>query len=163
MPELVILLIEDEPEVRDAAARDLRRHFRQIRVDEAEDADDALAALRDALEGGDDVGLVIADHRLPGRSGVDVLVELHDRPDTRAIRTVLLTGQASHADTIRAINDAGLDHYIAKPWEPDELVAVAVEQLTDYVIATGLDPLAHMRELDAARLVEAYADRGRPD
>lgn len=163
MGELVILVIEDEPEVRDAAVRDLRRHFESIRVDEAEDADDALAALHEATGAGDRVGLIIADHRLPGRSGVDVLVELHDAPATRAIRTVLLTGQASHADTIRAINDAALDHYVAKPWDPDELIAVAVHQLTEFVIAEGLDPLRYMRELDAPRLAQAYAARAHPD
>jgi two-component system chemotaxis response regulator CheY len=161
--ELVVLVVEDEPEVRDAVVRDLRHHFRTIRVEESEDADDALAALADADAADDRVGLILADHRLPGRSGVDLLVALHDDPRTRAIRKVLLTGQANQEDTIRAVNEAGLDHYIAKPWEPDELIAVAVDQLTWYVIEEGLDPLAFMRELDAPRLAEAYAEHPRPD
>jgi two-component system chemotaxis response regulator CheY len=163
MSELVVLVIEDEPEVRAAVVRDLRRHFEQIRIDEAEDADDAIDALAEAADAGDHVGLILADHRLPGRSGVDVLVALHDDPGTRAIRKVLITGQASHADTIRAVNDAGLDHYIAKPWDPDDLIAIAVDQLTDYVIDEGLDPLAFMRELDAPRLAQAYGASAHPD
>jgi two-component system chemotaxis response regulator CheY len=160
MSELVILVVEDEPEVRAAVVRDLAGHFDSIRIDEADDADDAEEALAEARAAGDAVGLILADHRLPGRSGVDLLVELHDDPETRAIRKVLITGQAGHADTIRAINDAGLDHYIAKPWEPDELIRISVDELTDFVIEAELDPLAHMSELDAVRLAEAYADLG---
>ena len=163
MSDLVILIVEDEPEVRAALARDLEAAFRTIRVDQSSDADDALAALREATEVGDRVGLILADHRLPGRSGVDLLVDLHDAPATRPIRKVLVTGQADQQDTIRAINEAGLDHYIAKPWEPEQLVAVASDQLTDFVIESGLDPLAHMRDLDGARLAEAFAERGRPE
>ena len=163
MSDLVILIVEDEPEVRSALARDLETAFSTIRVDQSSDADDALAALHEAEEVGDRVGLIFADHRLPGRSGVDLLVDLHEAPATRPIRKVLVTGQADQQDTIRAVNEAGLDHYSAKPWEPERLVAVATEQLTDFVIEAGLDPLAHMRDLDGARLVEAYAERGRPE
>ena len=160
MGELVILVVEDEPEVRAAIVRDLDRLVGSIRIDEATDVDDALAALDEALGAGDDVGLILADHRLPGRSGVDLLVSLHAEPERRAIRKVLITGQAGHADTIRAINEAGLSHYIAKPWDPDELVATAVQQLTDYVLDVGLDPLAHVDVLDGPRLLDAYARSG---
>ena len=91
------------------------------------------------------------------------LVSLEDDPTTRPIRKVLITGQAGHDDTIRAINRADLDWYIAKPWDPEELRAVVVEQLTDFVIDAGLDPLPYVRELDGPRLLDAYARRGRAD
>lgn len=157
MSELVILVIEDEAEVRAAIVRDLASLTSQIRVDEAESVDDALAALAEARDSGDHVGLILADHRLPGRSGVDLLVSLHDHEDTAPIRKVLITGQASHSDTIRAINDAALDHYIAKPWAPEDLLAIAVEQLTTYVIATGLDALRYAAVLDAPLLFKSYS------
>lgn len=163
MGELFVLVIEDEPEVRAAVVRDLAPLATAVRIDEADDVADALAALADADADGDELGLVIADHRLPGRTGVDLLVEVHDDPRWSTARTVLLTGQAGHADTIRAINDAGLDHYLSKPWDPDELRTIAIAQLTDYVIETGLDPLPYVSTLDGARLLEAYGRRGRPD
>ncbi len=47
---------------------------------------------------------------------MDFLVELNGDPATRPIRKVLITGQAGLEDTIRAVNEADLDHYIAKPW-----------------------------------------------
>jgi CheY-like chemotaxis protein len=163
MSELVILVVEDEPEVRAEIVRDLSVFGRGIRVDEAESVGDAEAAIAEAVEAGDHLGLVVADHRLPGRSGVDLLVALEHDPSLRHVRRVLLTGQAGHHDTIRAINDARLDHYFAKPWDADELVTVARTLLTDYVIDSGLDPLPHVQELDGPRLLEAYSRQGRAD
>lgn len=163
MGDLVVLVVEDEAEVRAAIVRDLESLLGSVRVDEASDAEDAVAALGEAVDDGDHVGLILADHRLPGRSGVDLLVSLHADPERRQIRKVLITGQAGHADTIRAINEAGLAHYIAKPWQPEELLATVVEQLTDYVISAGLEPLAYVDVLDGPRLLEAYGRRGRID
>ena len=163
MSELVVLVIEDEPEVRAAIVRDLEGALTTVRIDQASDVDDALAAMDEAAEAGDRIGLILADHRLPGRDGVDLLVDLHRQPATASIKKVLVTGQADQQDTIRAVNDADLDHYIAKPWDRDDLVHVTIDLLTDYVIEAGLDPLAHMRDLDGARLAEAFADRGRPE
>lgn len=160
MGELVILVVEDEPEVRAEIVRDLETFTQRIRVDEAESVDDAEAAIAEAVENGDGIGLAVVDHRLPGRSGVDLLAALHGDPATRSIRTILITGQAGHQDTIRAINKAGLDHYIAKPWDPDELVTVAKRLLTDHVIESDLDPLAYVPELDAARLLDHYGEGG---
>ena len=104
---------------------------------------------------GDPVALVLADHRLPGRSGVDMLVAMTDDERTAAARKVLVTGQADQDDTIRAVNEAGLDHYIAKPWDPAHLQAAVRAQLTDFVLDTGLDPLPHLRALDGGRAMEA--------
>lgn len=163
MSELVIVLVEDEPEVRAAIVRDLAPLADGVRIDQADTVDDAREAMVDAEAAGDHVGLILADHRLPGESGVDLLVSVHNDPERRNVRTVLITGQAGHDDTIRAINEAGLDWYFAKPWDRDELVSVVVQQLTSYVIDSGLDPLQFVRVLDAPRLLEQYARHTRPD
>lgn len=160
MGELVVIVLEDEQEVREAIVRDLQSFLHETRIDQADTAGDAEAAFADSVAAGDHVGLVLADHRLPGRDGVDLLVQWHRDPPTSSIRKVLITGQADHQDTIRAINDAGLDWYITKPWTPDELRAVVVRQLTDYVIDAGLDPLRYAGELDGPRLMAAYASGG---
>jgi two-component system chemotaxis response regulator CheY len=161
--QLVVLIVEDEPEVRAALLRDLAALNGPIRIDQASDVDDARAALAEADEAGDAVALVLADHRLPGESGVDLLVSLHASPETSAIRTILVTGQAGHEDTIRAINDAGLDRYFSKPWDPEELLSAAREQLTSFVIDQGIEPLPFVAVLDGPRLLDHYARRGRPD
>jgi CheY-like chemotaxis protein len=162
--ELVILVVEDEPEVRAEVVRDVEAFAGRIRVEQADDVADARAAIDEVQQAGDHLGLIIADHRLPGaETGVDLLVSLEAAPATRMIRTILLTGQAGHQDTIRAINEADLDHYFSKPWDPNDLAAVSVRLLTDYVIDTGIDPLRYVRELDGPRLMAAFAEHGRPD
>ncbi|MCW1085642.1 response regulator, partial [Streptococcus anginosus] len=89
-------------------------------------------------EDGDELALVLADHRLPGRNGVDFLIDMMDEPSTVNTRRVLVTGQADQSDTIRALNEASLDYYIAKPWVRDELVATVRDQLTTYVLESGV-------------------------
>ena len=76
MNELVILVVEDEPEVRAEVVRDLS-FAGMIRVEQADDVADARDAIDEVNRAGDHVGLIVADHRLPGgESGVDLLVSL---------------------------------------------------------------------------------------
>lgn len=163
MSELVVVVVEDESDVRAAIVRDLEQIADGVRIDEADTVDDARAAMAEATEGGDHVGLILADHRLPGESGVDLLVSVNADPELHHVRTVLITGQAGHQDTIRAINEAGLDWYFSKPWDPDELITVVVHQLTDYVIEASLDPLQYVPVLDGPRLLEQYARHAKTD
>jgi two-component system chemotaxis response regulator CheY len=158
MSRLVILCIEDEAEVRDAVLRDLEVFEPVFLVEMAEDADDARHAVAEVAEAGDSVALVIADHRLPGMQGTDFLIELHNEPSTEPARKVLLTGQAGHEDTIRAINEASLDHYLPKPWTEEELHSVVREQLTDYVLENVSDVLPYVAILDGPRLLQKLAD-----
>lgn len=158
--QLTVLILEDEPAVRSALARDLSALAEVIRVEAAEDVPDAWQVIDEVTADGDRLALVLADHRLPGTSGVDFLVQLQGDDRTAAARKVLVTGQADQQDTIRAVNEAGLDHFIAKPWDPDELREVVREQLTDHVLDERLDPLPHLRALDAARVMPALRQLG---
>lgn len=161
--KLSILILEDEPEVRAALERDLLEMSPFVRVEPAEDADDAWAVVSEIVNDGDLLALALCDHRLPGTSGVDFMIQLAGDVATEDTRTVLVTGQADLEDTVRAVNDAHLDHYIAKPWDPDDLVAVVKEQLTDYVIKKGLNPLPYMQVLDVERALTAVRDFGQAD
>ncbi len=158
MSRLVILCIEDEDEVRDAVVRDLEAFEPTFLVEMAEDADDARAVVEEVAATGDRIALVIADHRLPGMQGTDFLIELHAADGTAQARKVLLTGQAGHEDTIRAINEASLDHYISKPWTEEELHSVVREQLTEFVLANVEDVLPFVALLDGPRLLQRLAD-----
>lgn len=153
---LTILSLEDEVEVREALERDLAAFWAHVRLETADSAEDAWEAIADIEADGDELALVLSDHRLPGKSGVDFLVELAGRTEYQDVRTVLVTGQADQDDTIRALNQAGLKRYIAKPWSPEDLQSVVREQLTDYVLATGTNPLPYLPILDGVRAMEAF-------
>ena len=96
---------------------------------------------------------------MPGTTGVDFLIEMQADARISAARTVLVTGQADQDDTIRAVNEAGLDHYIAKPWDARELTGVVKNELTAYVLERGIDPLPHLQVLDAVRAMDAIRQR----
>lgn len=156
---IAILCVEDEPEVRDAIVRDLKPFAGHFRIEAAEDVDDAKQVLADCSKDGDSVGLVLCDHVLPGEQGVEFLIELDGDPATRSIRKVLLTGQAGQDDTIKAINDAHLDHYVSKPWAAEELLGVVREQLTEYVLQQPESLLPYVEVLDGPRLLDAISTR----
>lgn len=159
MSRITILVVEDEPEVRQAIGRDLDPFAETFRIEFAEDAEDARQAMAECDASGDRVGLVLADHLLPGERGTDFLIALNSDAATAPIRKVLITGQAGHEDTIRAINEADLRHYIAKPWEPVDLQAVVREQLTEWVLERERDLLPFVAVLDGPRLLEAMRTR----
>ncbi len=160
MTEITILVLEDEPEVRAAVSRDLELFADSFRIGLSDTADDARTVISEVRDGGGEVGLILCDHLLPGLRGTEFLIELDHDPATASMRKVLLTGQAGHEDTIRAINEGGLDHYIAKPWTVEELHAVVRDQLTEYVLAEVEDLLPYVSILDGPRLLEAISERG---
>lgn len=161
--KLAIVILEDEPEVRAALERDLVDLLPTVRLEPAEDVANAREIIAEILQDGDLLALALCDHRLPGTTGVDFLVEMARDEDTVDTRKVLVTGQADLEATVRAVNDADLDHYIAKPWDRDELLEIVTDQLTDYVEIQGIDPIHHMAVLDQARALEMIRSGGRSD
>jgi len=90
-----IVVVDDEPAVLAAIARDLRRGFGEgYRIVRAESGEQALAALRELIRRGDQVALLVADQRMPGMAGTDYLVRT--REIVPAAKRVLLT---AYADT----------------------------------------------------------------
>ncbi|MCU0791293.1 MAG: response regulator [Opitutaceae bacterium] len=158
-PTLVLLCVDDEPGVLDAVVRDLAPFEDAFRVETALDAADAARLVANLPARGLTLALALCDHLMPGTTGTDFLIALNNSPTTRHTRKILLTAQAGHEDTIRALNLGGLDHYIAKPWQPDVLRKVVLDQLTSYVIERQLDPLPYLSTLDTTRLAEALRSR----
>lgn len=148
---LAILILEDEAEVRAAVERDLLPFAELIRVEVASDVEEAWEVIDELTEDGDVLALALCDHRMPGTTGVEFLVQMMDDDRTAATRKVLVTGQAQLRDTVRAVNEAHLDHYIAKPWDVDELHQVVRTMLTDYVEDMDIDPLPYLDVLDTTR------------
>jgi thioredoxin reductase (NADPH) len=114
-----ILVVDDEPAVLAAVARDLRRGFgERYRVVRAGSGEEALEALRELVRRGEQVALLVADQRMPGLSGTEYLVRAREVVPTA--KRVLLTAYADTEAAIQAINEVSLDYYLLKPWDPPE-------------------------------------------
>lgn len=157
MKKIAILCVEDETEVREAVIRDLKPFADAFRIEAAEDVADAREVLKELEEEGIELGLALCDHMMPGESGVEFLISLQGTTGYLKTRKVLITGQAGLEDTVRAVNEAKLQHYISKPWKPEELAEVVKKQLTDYVIDNADDLKPYVASLDGARLMAEIA------
>lgn len=159
-PTLYILCVDDEPSILEAVERDLAPLESVFPLESAEDVAQARSLIARIHAGGDRVGVILCDHLMPGQTGVEFLIELNRSAEFAATRKVLLTGQAGHQDTIDAVNEAGLRHYISKPWRTEELVAVVRRQMTDFVLSENLDPTPYLVGLDTVRVAEAIRRKG---
>jgi response regulator RpfG family c-di-GMP phosphodiesterase len=72
---------------------------------------------------------------------------------------MLLTGQAGLNDTVKALNEGGLDYYLAKPWNRDKFQQIVNKLLTDFVIKRVKNLLPFMSLLDAEKLSNSIRDK----
>ncbi len=152
--KIYILVVEDEPEVLDSIVRDLDIFESFFTIEMADTAEEARELIQEIYEKEEQIGLILCDHVLPGDNGVELLVEMQKTPETLKTRKVLITGQAGLDETVRAVNEADLKHYIAKPWKKEDLVNIVKELLTDYVIENTENPLSYMQVLEGERIAE---------
>jgi thioredoxin reductase (NADPH) len=117
--EPVILVVDDDPQVLAAIRRDLRSRYRDdYRVLSANSGVSALDTVKELKARGAALAMLISDQRMPSMLGVDVLAK--SREFYPIARRVLLTAYSDIEAAIRAINEAHLDHYLEKPWDPPE-------------------------------------------
>ncbi len=106
-----LLVIDDDDRLRRLLTRFLSE--RGYRVTAAKDAAEARAKL-----GGLAFDLLIVDVMMPGQSGVDFLAEMRR---TSKVPALMLTAMGETEDRIKGL-EAGADDYLAKPFEPRELL-----------------------------------------
>ena len=149
MNKPVLLVVDDDPQVLAAVRRDLRSRYRdQYTVVSAGSGNEALATARELKSRGDSLAMVISDQRMPGMLGGELLTRTRELYPLA--RRVLLTAYSDIEAAIRAINEAHLDHYLSKPWDPPEerLFPVVDDQLDAWQAeslpeATGLRLIGH--------------------
>ncbi|MXP29328.1 response regulator [Porphyrobacter algicida] len=107
-----VLLVDDESSLREPLAEYLTRQGFVVH-----EADSAAAARSRLLEAVPD--LVLLDIMMPGEDGLSLCRHL---VETRGIPVILLTAKGEAMDRIIGL-EIGADDYVAKPFEPRELVA----------------------------------------
>jgi DNA-binding response OmpR family regulator len=111
-PSAGVLVVDDEPMVREVVAKYLQ--IDGFEVHEAADGDEAMLWLDDHQP-----DLVVLDIMLPGSDGLSVLRHIRSIGD---VPVILLTARADEVDRIVGL-ELGADDYVVKPFSPRELTA----------------------------------------
>lgn len=95
----------------------------------------------------EEVGVIIADQRMPGTTGVELLERVRiEYPDTVRL---LITAYSDVQAAVAAINRGRVRRYLRKPWEPEELKAELHDALDVYAMSRKLSALeVRLRETE---------------
>ncbi len=140
-----VLIVEDEPDIAELVAVNLRHNgFTPVW---AEDGSGAQLEIDAVLP-----DVILLDWMLPGQSGVALARRWRADPRTKAVPILMITARGDEPDKVAGL-DAGADDYITKPFSTQELLARiravlrrrAPEQASDSVTVGGLvlDAAAH--------------------
>ncbi len=117
MAKPILLSVDDDSDVLRAIERDLRSKYgAEYRVIGSDSAEKALELLKQLKVRNDSVALMLADQRMPRMNGVEFLQEgMRMFPDAKR---ALLTAYADTSAAISAINEANINYFFMKPWDP---------------------------------------------
>ena len=116
-----VLLVEDEPNIIEAITFLLIREG--WHVDTQTDGATAVKRVRELQP-----DLLMLDHMLPGKSGLDILIELRSDDQFLALPILMLTARGQMRDRAEA-EAAGVSRFMTKPFSNTEVLA-AVRDLT---------------------------------
>ncbi len=115
MDKLKLLYVDDEEVNLSNFKMAMKRYFSIITALSAQEA-------LDCFNEHDDIALVVADQRMPGKAGTELLGEIRELyPDTVRI---MLTAYSDPADIMAAINTGEVYHYLTKPWKEEILLDI---------------------------------------
>src|SRR5919108_4833908 len=107
-----VLVVDDEPIVRDVIVRYLRREgYRTLEAGDGRRAQELLES--------DQANLVVLDLMLPGTDGLQLCRWIRERSD---LPVIMVTARGEEADRIVGL-ELGADDYVTKPFSPRELAA----------------------------------------
>jgi len=117
MAKPILLSVDDDSDVLRAIERDLRSQYgAEYRVIGSDSPRGALELLKQLKVRNDSVALLLADQRMPHMDGVTFLQEaMHMFPEAKR---ALLTAYADTSAAISAINQANINYFFLKPWDP---------------------------------------------
>jgi thioredoxin reductase (NADPH) len=117
MPKPILLSVDDDSDVLRAIERDLRSQYgADYRIMASDSPEAALDLLKQLKVRNDSVALLLVDQRMPKMDGVAFLQEaIHLYPQAKR---ALLTAYADTNAAIGAINQASINYFFLKPWDP---------------------------------------------
>lgn len=139
MNKLNIICIDDHREVLAALRKDLEMFEDTCEIDECESAAEAYELMEELYKENKIPAILICDHVMPGQNGIDFLIQINGEKRFQGVKKVVLTGLATHQDTILAINKAGIDRYVEKPWYSNELQDLVRTLATSFIIENKIE------------------------
>jgi PAS domain S-box-containing protein len=133
MSKPVIICIDDEATVLESLRRELSEELKdRFEVETVLGGIEALELVKELLQEGRKIAVVITDYMMPGLNGDEVLKQIHKvSPKTFKI---MLSGQATFEGVTNSVNWASLYRYLEKPWQPQELKYTVKEALQLYLL-----------------------------
>ncbi|MCA1577403.1 MAG: response regulator transcription factor [Acidobacteria bacterium] len=129
-----LLVVDDDPGLLLAVSETLRAEGYEVQT--ARRGSEAMVRVAEALP-----DLIISDIRMPGMDGYALVRNLRASPRSRLVPIIFLTAKDETADRIAGFR-SGVDAYVTKPFETEELVAI-VKSILERVQRTHSD-LARM-------------------
>ncbi len=117
-----LLVVDDEPKLLRAIALDLKGEGYDVIT--ARSGNEALVSVAQKLP-----DLIVSDVRMPGMDGYALARRLRQNQSTALVPIVFITAKDTTEDRIEGFR-TGVDAYLTKPFEPDELVAVIASILS---------------------------------
>ena len=117
-----LLIIDDEPNVCDSVHDLLRREFRVLKANSAQEGYRIMQE--------EEVHIVMSDQRMPQITGVELLARVKSKYP-QAVR-MLFTGYADLESIIAAINQGHIFGFLKKPWQPEELETAVRQAAQEY-------------------------------
>lgn len=122
-----ILIVDDEEENLDLLSSALRRGNLILKAHTGEEALEIVKR--------DEVGLVITDQKMPGMTGIELLVVLQrEYPD---VGRILITGYGDLTTAVDAINRGQVHRFATKPWDATTIRNMVAQELTRYDLVIG--------------------------
>lgn len=134
-----LLLVDDEPGLRDAVQAYLEDSG--FTVDVAPNAKVGWELLEKRLP-----DLVISDIMMPQVDGYQFLQQLREDPRFSQLPVIFLTARGMTKDRIQGYQ-AGVDAYLSKPFDPDELVAIATNIVNRRIALASAEGGANIADL----------------
>jgi DNA-binding NtrC family response regulator len=145
----VLLLVDDEEDIRTSLKTLFEVSLDNLNVLLAASGQEGLDVLKTNA-----VDIILTDYKMPGMNGLEFLD--HARKEAPGVPRILITAFPDLNLAIRAINEARIENFITKPFEPERVVDVVkavlkerrARELRDKSFARSMDLLRKKSNAD---------------
>lgn len=149
-----VLIIDDDPDIRDVLDLSLSEHYTIIAASNGREGLEMVKAKNPDL--------IITDYNMPVMNGTEFCRQLRHDILLRHLPVIMLTGKGETKDMVTGI-EAGADDYLVKPFDPETLLARIRMILKRTTRSLDANPLTHLPgNSSIMEEFQAHIDTGKP-